>query len=58
MTNLQQQKAAIDVEAQRTKDEADRLAIEQRQIAADEESARVRKLAEDEVARIQYDAQK
>lgn len=58
MTNLQQQKVAIDREAQKTKDEADRLAIQQRQTAADEESKKVRQVAEAEVAKIQYDAQR
>lgn len=58
MTDLRQQKEAIDREAQKTKDEADRLAVEQRQTAADEESKKVRQVAEAEVAKIQYDAQK
>jgi hypothetical protein len=58
MTTLQQQKDYIDQEAQRAKDEADIAAKEQRQTAADEESARIRKTAEDEVKKIQYDAQK
>lgn len=58
MTDLRQQKEAIDREAQKTKDEADRLAIEQRQIAVDEESKKIRLAAEAEVARIQYDAQR
>ncbi|KKR70503.1 MAG: hypothetical protein UU12_C0020G0024 [Candidatus Woesebacteria bacterium GW2011_GWA2_40_7b] len=58
MTNLQQQKAAIDAQAQKTKDEADRTATQQRQAAADEESKKVRQTAEEEVAKIQYDAQR
>ena len=58
MTNLQQQKVDIDREAQKTKDEADRLAVQQRQTAADEESKKVRQVAEAEVAKIQYDAQR
>jgi hypothetical protein len=58
MTNLQQQKITIDVQAQKTKDEADRTAVEQRQIAADEECKKVRRVAEEEVAKIQYDAQR
>jgi hypothetical protein len=58
MTDLQQQKIAIDQQAQTTKDEADRLAVEQRQIAADDESKRVRQIAEEDVTKIQYDAQK
>jgi hypothetical protein len=58
MTDLQQQKIAIDREAQKTKDEADRTATVQRQTAADEESKKVRQAAEAEVAKIQYDAQR
>ncbi len=58
MTDLRQQKMAIDREAQKTKDEADRLAIEQRQTAADEASKKIRQAAEAEVAKIQYDAQR
>lgn len=58
MANLQQQKIDIDREAQKTKDEADRLAIEQRQTAADEESKKVRQAVEAEVTKIQYDAQR
>lgn len=58
MANLRQQKFEIDKEAQRAKDEADRIAIVQRQAAADEESKKVRQIAEDEVAKIQYDAQR
>ncbi len=55
---LQQQKTAIDQQAQKTKDEADRIAVEQRQTAADEESKKIRQAAEEEVAKIQYDAQR
>ena len=58
MTDLRQQKMAIDREAQKTKDDADRLAIEQRQTAADEASKKIRQAAEAEVAKIQYDAQR
>lgn len=58
MTDLRQQKIAIDREAQKIKDEANRLAIEQRQTAADEESKKVRQAAEAEVAKIQHDAQR
>jgi hypothetical protein len=58
MTNLQQQKIAIDQQAQRTKDEADKLASYERQKAADEETARIRQEAEDEVSKIQYNAQR
>ncbi len=58
MANLQQQKFEIDKKAQRAKDEADRIAVVQRQAAADEESKKVRQTAEDEVAKIQYDAQR
>ena len=57
MATLQQQKDAIDKEAQRSKDEAERLAVEARQTAADEESEIVRAQAEDEVQKIQYNAQ-
>ena len=58
MTTLQQQKDYIDQEAQKAKDQAYKLAAEQRQTAADDESAKIRKTAEDEVKQIQYDAQK
>lgn len=58
MTDLQQQKTAIDQQAQKTKDEADQVAVEQRQTAADEESKKVRQVAEEEVAKIQYNAQR
>jgi hypothetical protein len=58
MASLQQQKNYIDEVAQKTKDDADALATQQRQDAADAESAEVRKAAEDEVKQIQYDAQK
>ena len=58
MTYLQQQKDRIDQEAQITKDQADKTAIEERQKAADVDSARVRQEAEDEVSKIQYNAQK
>ena len=58
MTTLQQQKDYIDQEAQRTKDEAYQTARDQRQTAADDEIAKVRQTAENEVKQIQYDAQK
>ena len=58
MANLQQQKNAIDAEAQRAKDEADKIAFDDRQSAAEEEIARIRKLAEDEVKQVEYDAQR
>jgi type I restriction-modification system DNA methylase subunit len=58
MTSLQQQKDYIDSEAQKAKERADQDAKDQRQVAADAEIARVRKVAEDEVKQIQYDAQK
>ncbi len=57
MTSLQKQKDEIDLETKRLKDEADRLAVEARQIAADEESEIVRAEAEEKVKQIQYDAQ-
>ncbi|MDO8340835.1 MAG: hypothetical protein Q7T59_02595 [Candidatus Woesebacteria bacterium] len=58
MMNLQQQKIAIDQQAQKTKDEADKTAVYERQKAADEETAKIRQEAEDEVSKIQYNAQK
>ena len=58
MTTLQQQKDAIDTEAQRLKDEAEVLAVQARQDAADDESEKVRSAAEEEVRQIQYNAQK
>ena len=58
MANLQQQKDEIDLQAQKAKDEADRVAAEERQAAADEESKRVREQAEYDVAQIQKDAQR
>lgn len=58
MASLQQQKNYIDGVAQKTKDDADKLAAQQRQNAADAKSAEVRRTAEDEVKQIQYDAQK
>jgi hypothetical protein len=57
MATLQQQKDAIDYEAQKLKDEADRLAVEARQTAADEESEIVRDEAEKKVQEIQNNAQ-
>ena len=57
MATLQQQKDVIVKETQRLKDEADRLAVEARQTAADEESEIVRAEAEEKVQEIQYNAQ-
>ena len=58
MISLQQQKIEIDKEAVRAKDEADKIAMDARQRAADDESKRVREQAEYDVAQIQNDAQK
>jgi len=58
MASLQQQKVSIDEGAQRAKDEIDRAATKDRQVAADEESAKIRQDAEDAVAKVQYDAQR
>jgi hypothetical protein len=58
MDYLQQQKSQIDEDARKAKVEIDRVAVEARQALADEESARVKKDAEEEVSRIQNDAQK
>ena len=57
MATLQQQKDVIDKETQRLKDDADRLAVEARQTAADKESEIVRAEAEEKVQEIQYNAQ-
>lgn len=54
----QQQNDYIDQQAQKTKDEADRVAALGKQAVADDESAIVTKAAADEVKRIQYEAQK
>ncbi len=58
MASLQQQKDEIDWEAQKAKDAVDQADFDQRQAAADLESKKVRQAAEEEVAKIQYDAQR
>lgn len=58
MDDLQQQKSQIDEEARKAKEEADRVALEARQLLADQEAERVRREAEDKAAQIQNDAQK
>ena len=54
----QQQNEYINKQAQDAKDEIDRLATIDRKKVADAEIARVSKLAEDEVKRLQYEANK
>lgn len=58
MDDLQQQKAQIDEEAKKAKEEADRRAVEARQLLADQEAERVRREAEEKSTQIQDDAQK
>ena len=58
MDDLQQQKSQIDEEARKAKEEADRVALEARQLLADQEVKRVRREAEEKAAQIQNDAQK
>ena len=58
MDDLQEQKAQIDEEARKAKEEADRNAIDARQLLADQEAERVRHEAEEKAAQIQDDAQK
>lgn len=58
MADLQQQKTAIDLEAQRVKDEADKNAAEQRQAAADEEIRKIRAEAEYKIQEIQKNVQR
>ena len=58
MDDLQQQKSQIDEEARKAKEEADRKAVEARQLLADQEAVRVRREAEGKAAQIQNDAQK
>ena len=58
MDDLQQQKSQIDEEARKAKEEADRKAVEARQLLADQEAERVRREAEGKAAQIQNDAQK
>lgn len=57
MITLQQQKDEIDKEAQDKKDDADKVAYAERQVAADLESERIRLEAEEKIKQIQYDAQ-
>ena len=58
MDYLQQQKSQIDEDARKAKEEIDRVAVETRQTLADEESAKVKKDAEEKASQIQNDAQK
>jgi hypothetical protein len=58
MATLQQQKDAIDAEARIAKEEADKTAFAERQVAADIESEKIRLEAEEKIKQIQYDAQK
>lgn len=50
-------KAQIEDQAQKAKDEADRLALEQKQRLADETEAQIRKEAEEKISQIQNEAQ-
>jgi hypothetical protein len=56
--DLQQQKSQIDDEAKKVKEEADKNAINARQLLADQEAERVRREAEEKAEQIQDDAQK
>lgn len=58
MSDLQQQKIAIDLEAQRVKDEADKKAAEDRQAAADEEIRKIREEAEYKIQEILKNVQR
>lgn len=58
MDDLQDQKAQIDEDARKAKEEADSKAAEARQLLADEEAEKVRHEAEEKAAQIQDDAQK
>jgi hypothetical protein len=53
-----QQKAQIDEEAKKAKEEVDRKAVESRQLLADQESEKIKSDAAAEIAQIQKDAQK
>lgn len=53
-----QQKAQIDADAKKAKDEIDRKTLEARQLLADQESEKIRSDAKAEIAQIQSDAQK
>jgi hypothetical protein len=53
-----QQKAQIDEDARKAKEEADVKAFTARQLLADQESEKIRSDAEAEIAQIQNDAQK
>ena len=53
-----QQKAQIDEEARKAKEEVDTNTFNARQLLADQESERIRSDAEAEIAQIQNDAQK
>lgn len=54
----QEENKYINQQAQAAKDEIDRVAALDRQAFADAESARISKIAEDEVKRLQYEAKK
>lgn len=58
MDDLQKQKSQIDEAARKTKEEADRKAVDERQLLADQESEKIRNDAEAEITQIQNDAQK
>lgn len=58
MDDSQKQKAQIDYEAEKAKEEVDRVAALERQRLADKEIKRVWEEAEETVKQIQYDAQK
>ena len=57
MDDFYAQKTQIENEAQKTKDEADRIALEQKQALADQQTEKIRREAEEKVAQIQSDAQ-
>ena len=52
MDDIQQQKSQIDETARKAKEEADRTAIEARQLLADQEVERVRREAEEKATQI------
>jgi hypothetical protein len=58
MDDIQQQKSQIDEQARKVKEEADANAISERQVLADQESARITREAQEKAAQIQNDAQK
>ncbi len=58
MDDLQQQKAQIDEETKRIKEEADRKAGKEKQALADQEAERIRREADEKANKIQNDAQK